>query len=134
MVYGLVDEDEPISEPSDRTFWEKKRGSKATLVIVDHLLQLINEVEPGATLNYNKHYIGLEVNGSVMNFVSFNARKVHLIMNIRLGQTKEIDDLLEEAGIDTMPYRTQSRRYRLRLESTPDTKQREVLRQLVQQS
>lgn len=134
MVYGLVDEDEPVSEPSDRMFWETKRGSKATLVIVDHLLKLINEVEPGATLNYNKHYIGLEVNGSVMNFVSFNARKVHVNMNIKLGQTKEIDDLLEEAGIDTMPYRSQWRLYRLRLESIPDAKQREVLLQLVKKA
>ena len=134
MVYGLVDEDEPVSEPSDRMFWETKRGSKATLVIVDHLLKLINEVEPGAALNYNKHYIGLEVNGSVMNFVSFNARKVHVNMNIKLGQTKEIDDLLEEAGIDTMPYRSQWRLYRLRLESIPDAKQREVLLQLVKKA
>lgn len=134
MVYGLVDEDEPVSEPSDRMFWETKRGSKATLVIVDHLLKLINEVEPGATLNYNKHYIGLEVNGSVMNFVRFQARRAHVIMNIKLGQTKEIDDLLEEAGIDTLPYRSQWRLYRLRLESNLDTKQQEVLRQLVKQS
>lgn len=134
MVYGLVDDDEPVSEPSDRAFWETKRGSKATLSIVDHLLKLINEVEPGATLNYNRHYIGLEVNGTVMNFVRFQARRAHVIMNIKLGQAKEIDDLLEEVGIETLPYRSQWRFYRLRLESNLDTKQRDVLRQLIQKS
>src|SRR6476659_2520150 len=31
LTYGLVDEDEPIAEPTDRAFWESTRGTKATL-------------------------------------------------------------------------------------------------------
>ena len=30
LTYGLVEEDEPISEPTDRAFWETKRGTKET--------------------------------------------------------------------------------------------------------
>src|SRR4051794_16730665 len=46
MTYGLVDDDEPLAEPTDRGFWESKRGTKQTLVATDALLRLVNEVEP----------------------------------------------------------------------------------------
>jgi hypothetical protein len=34
-IYGLVDEDEPIAEPTDRAFWETTRGTKNTLSLTD---------------------------------------------------------------------------------------------------
>jgi hypothetical protein len=49
ITYGLVDEDEPVAEPTDRTFWEK-RGSKKTLALTDDMLKLVNEVERKAVL------------------------------------------------------------------------------------
>jgi hypothetical protein len=134
LTYGLVDEDEPVAEPTDRTFWESKRGTRSTLVATDTLLKLVNEVEPKAVLKYNKHYIGLEVDGSPMNFVTFMPRKAHVIMTIKLPQTKETDDQLEEAGIETLTYESQWRQYRVRLESQVDDKQREVLLGLIRQA
>jgi hypothetical protein len=134
LTYGLVDEDEPVAEPTDRTFWESKRGTRSTLVATDALLKLVNEVEPKAVLKYNKHYIGLEVDGSPMNFVTFMPRKAHVIMTIKLPQTKETDDQLEEAGIETLTYESQWRQYRVRLESQVDDKQREVLLRLIRQA
>ncbi|MCK4343339.1 MAG: hypothetical protein KAY37_16615 [Phycisphaerae bacterium] len=65
LSFGLVDEDEVVSEPTDRAFWEQ-RGSKKTLQSTDGLLAIVQEIEPGASLNYNKHYIGLKVGGSAM--------------------------------------------------------------------
>jgi len=53
LTYGLVDEDEPVTEPTDRMFWESKRGTRSTLVATDALLELVNEVEPKAVLKYN---------------------------------------------------------------------------------
>jgi len=58
ISYGLVDEDEPIAEPTDRNFWEVTRGSKRTVALTDELMKLVNAVEPKAALKYNKHYIG----------------------------------------------------------------------------
>lgn len=130
LTYGLVDEDEPLAEPTDRTFWEK-RGSKKTIVATDRLLHLVNEVEPKAILKYNKHYIGLEVEGSPMNFVTFMPRKAHVIMTIKLPQSQEIDDQLEDAGIETLDYIAQWRQYRLRIESDLDDKQRSILLELI---
>jgi len=134
LTYGPVDDDEPLAEPTDRSFWESKRGTKQTLVATDALLKLVNEVEPKATLKYNKHYIGLEVDGAAMNFVTFTPRKAHVIMTIKLPQTKETDDQLEEAGVETLTYESRFREYRIRLESQVDQKQREALLRLIRQA
>lgn len=131
MNYGLVDEDEPVSEPTDRNFWETKRGTKATLELTDGLVRLAQEVEPKAVPKYNKHYIGLEVNGSAMNFVIFMPRKSHVILGIKLGQSKDIDGQIEEAGLETQAYDSQFHYYRLRIDSAPDNKQRNSLLNLI---
>jgi hypothetical protein len=87
-----------------------------------------------ASLKYNKHYIGIEVDGSAKNFVSFMPRKAHVIMTIKLPKTGETDEILEESGLETLTYETQWRQYRLRLDSTLDDKQREVILGLVKQA
>lgn len=126
MSYGLVDDDE-TPEPTDRTFWESKRVTKRTLAVTDELLKLVNQVEPKATLRYNKHYIGLGVDGKAFNFISFIPRKAHVIMAIKLPKTKEFDDQLEQAGIETLSYDSQWHEYRLRIESSLESKQQELL-------
>lgn len=131
LVYGLVDEDEPVSEPTDRAFWETKRGTKKTLSVTDTLLTIVKEVEPKIAPKYNKHYIGLEIEGSPFNFVTFMPRKAHVIMTLKLSQSKEHDEALEEAGIERLAYDTQWRQYRLRIESVLEPRQRETLTGLV---
>lgn len=131
LTYGLVDEDEPISEPTDRAYWENERSTKKTVALVDRILALVKDVEPKAALKFNKHYIGLEVNGSALNFVTFRPRKAHVIMAIKLPQEKEIDEALSEAAIDALTYETRWRQYRVRIESDPDEKQRTVLHDLI---
>src|SRR4051812_46508867 len=83
QALGLEGEDEPVSDPTNRPYWESK-GSSATLHQTDELLKLVNQVEPKAALKYNKHYIGLEVNGSPRNFITFKPRKAHVIMELKL--------------------------------------------------
>jgi hypothetical protein len=134
LVYGLVDDDEEVSEPTDRSYWEE-RASRATLAITDHLAKLIAEVEPRATLTYRKAYVGIEIDGVVRNFVTFVPRKKdHVVMRIRSPQEAEIDEQLEEARIDTMSYDTRWHQYRLRIGSTADDKQREVLLKLIRKA
>lgn len=134
ITFGLVDEDEPLAEPTDRAFWETKRGTKKTLAATDELLKLVNEVEPKAVLKYNKHYIGLGVDGSPLNFITFMPRKAHVLMTIKLPKSKEVDEQLEESGIETLAYDTQWRQYRVRIDSAIEGKQRELLLALARQS
>jgi hypothetical protein len=133
ISYGLVDGDE-TAEPTDRAFWESKRGTKKTLAATDEFFSLVRKVVPTAALKYNKHYIGLEIDGSPMNFVSFMPRKAHVIMTLRLPQSKEVDDQLEEADIDMLTYEAQWRQYRVRINSELNDKQREVLLRLIGQA
>ena len=60
MTLGLVDEDEPKSEPATRESWQTK-ASKKTLTDTDDLLKLIKEVQPKAALNYTKYYVNYAV-------------------------------------------------------------------------
>ena len=134
LTYGLVDEDEPVAEPTDRAFWESTRGTKKTLAATDGLLALVNEIEPTAILKYNKHYIGLEVDGSPLNFVTFIPRKAHVIMTLKVPQSTEVDEQLKEVGFDTLTYESQWRQYRLRIDSGVDEKQRVTLLNLIRQA
>jgi hypothetical protein len=134
LVYGLVDDDEPIAEPTDRAYWEKT-GSKTTISLTDDLLKLVNEVEPRAHLKYNKSYIGIEVDGSANNFVTFIPRKGQLNMAIKLPQMQEIEEQFEEAEVEMLRYESQYRQYWLRIDShSLNDKQRETLLKLIRQA
>jgi len=91
-------------------------------------------VEPKAVLKYNKHYIGLSVNAAPLNFVTFIPRRAHVIMGIKLPKTKEFDELLEAAGIDTMSYDTHWGDYRVRVDAALEEKQREAVVILARES
>jgi hypothetical protein len=132
-AYGLVDEDEPISPPSDRKYWESK-ASGASLSATDELLKLVKEVEPKAALKYNRHYIGLEVDESPRNFVTFVPRKSHIVMSIKLPQSQEVNGELEGAGIEPLAYDAQFRQYRVRIDGPVGDKQRDVLLRLMRQA
>lgn len=134
MVYGLVGTDEPVSEPTDRKHWEAKASPK-TLLATDDLLTLVRKVEPNASLKYNKHYIGLEIDGTAWNFVVFRPRKAHTIMEFKLPpQGEETKTMLEAAEIDSLAYDSQFGFYRIRLETDLNEKQREVILNLIEQA
>jgi hypothetical protein len=132
LIYGLVEEEPP--EPTDRAYWENK-GSKKTLADTDDLLKLVKEVQPEAAFRYTKHYIGLEVDGATRNFVTFVPRKkAHVLMTLKLPQSKETDDQLEGAGIDTLTYDSPFRQYRIKITPPLEDKQRDLLLALIRQA
>jgi hypothetical protein len=130
LTYG-DDEEEPPA--TNRDYWESK-ASKKTLLTTDELLRLVNQIEPKAKLRYNKHYIGLEVDDSPRNFVTFTPRKAHVIVTIKLPQSNEIDSQLEDAGIDALNYNTWYNQYLVKIGGSVDDKQRDVLLGLIRQA
>jgi hypothetical protein len=56
---GLVDKDgDAEAAPTDRAYWEKK-GTQATVQLVDVLLGIAREIDPSLVdPKYNKFYIG----------------------------------------------------------------------------
>ena len=117
MNLGLVDDDEEVSEITDRNYWETKKGTSKTVKIVDEALKLITEVISGYQLKYNKFYIGLAQNGRTDNFIIFRAKKNFTRMEIKLDQSEELENEIENRGLDLMDYDKRYGRYRIKIAS-----------------
>ena len=129
MTLGLVDEDEDVTDVTDRSYWEK-RGTKATVAIVDDLLDIINTFEPSVELKYNKFYIGLSKDGKPNNFVIFRPKKKFVRAELRLPKDEEAESKIEEAGFDLMEY-SRSGRTRIKLTKKEIKEKREFLAELM---
>jgi hypothetical protein len=129
---GLVDEDEDaISAPTDRNYWENENGTKATVALADRMLELAHEFDPSLELKYNKFYIGLSKNGQAYNFISFRPKKQFMIFELKLPLSDEVNQIIDAAGLETREYNHRWNLYRIRLTSAElDTKQ-DTLKSLI---
>jgi len=125
LSLGLIEEEEEAQEV-DRSYWETKRGTVATVRMVDELFQIVKNLDSSLELKYNKFYIGLVKNAQPNNFVIFRPRKNKLNIEIRLEKSDEIQSELEESGLDLIDYNIRWGRYRIRLGKS-DIKQNEEL-------
>lgn len=112
---GFLDEDEEIAESTDRNYWETKRGTKETVLYADKVLDLVQTFIPSSQLNYNKHYIGLLIDGRAMNFAICKPQKKAMGLNIHLPQSEEVDDIISNAEIDFLEYNKRWNTYRLKV-------------------
>lgn len=129
MTLGLIDEDEEVSEVADRTYWEK-RGTPETVKLADELFKLIQEIAPGIELKHNKFYIGLSKNEKPFNFVVFRPRKNSLQLTIRIARSEEIEQKIENSGLDWIDYNDRERGYRLRIKKGDAKAHRELFLEL----
>lgn len=127
------EEDEGISENADRNYWENK-GSIETVKIADELLKIIKEKDEDFEITYKKPYIGLAKKNRAQNFITFNAKKKNLRMEIKLEKDDEIDDLLEQSDLDVMEYNIRNNRYRIRLEKEDIDNNLDLLKLLIDKS
>ena len=134
MTLGLVDDDEEISEVTDRNYWETQKGTPKTVKIVDEALDLISEVIPGYQLKYNKFYIGLAQNGRADNFVLFRAKRNFTRMEIRLEKSEKLENEIENLGIDLMDYDKRYGKYRMKITINDLKKHRDFIKDLVRKS
>jgi hypothetical protein len=120
------DDEETVDEPKDRNYWSDK-ASPETIAVFDSLFELINHVNPGSVPKYNKYYIGATKDGLVSNSVVLKPKKQMVVAEIRLDRSNEIDELIENAGLDVMPYIPRWGRYRIRVYPSDLAKNRDVL-------
>ena len=126
--------DDPEPETVDRKYWEQ-RASKESLNIVDEGMQLISRAGIAVTPNYTKRYIGLLVDGSVGNFVSFFPKKgsfTNALFKIR--QDEALSAELDESGLTTLTYNKRFGQYRVRLTKQDLTKHEELLLRLIRKA
>jgi hypothetical protein len=82
-------------------------------------------------MKYNKYYIGLAKDDRPNNFVIFRPLKSNLRLEIRLERSDELEQQLDEAGLDVMEYSKRTGRYRLRLTKPDIKKHQELLAELL---
>ena len=109
---GLVDEDEEVAEVTNRDYW-LKRGTPKTVAMADKLLSYIHEFDPDAELNYNKFYIGLKINSRSKNYAIFRPKKNFIGLEIKMPQTEENDEMINQAEIANLDYSKRYGYYRL---------------------
>jgi len=79
------------------------------------VLGVVNDVVPGMSLKYNKHYVGLVRDGVADNFVQLRPRKESLLVEFRIPRSDETTALIDDSGIESVGYQTRWGRYRVRL-------------------
>jgi hypothetical protein len=104
------------------------------LKLTDKLREIVQDVEPAASLNYTKHYIGLKVQNASMNFVQFMPRKAHVIMLFKVAQTAETDEIIGDSTLEPMKYDANWKLYRIRVDEAITAEERAVVRFLVQRA
>ncbi len=135
MQRGLVDEDEDaISAPTDRAYWEKEKGTLKTVALMDRLFDLVKESDPEVELKYNKFYVGLTKDGRADNYAQFRPQKTSVLLEIHLPRTDQTDAMLEEAGIETLEYSARWARYRIRVTDKDLKAHTELFKQLIDEA
>lgn len=129
---GTDEEDEP-SQAADRSYW-LKHGLQASVELADDMLELVNEITPGMALKYNKYYVGLARDGIADNFLAFRPRREYLVTEFRIPRSDELSALIEESGMDTLPYDNQWGNYRIRLKGEDFKTQRYLLQDLIRRA
>ena len=125
---GTEEEDE--GETVDRASWERT-ASKASLQIVDRLVEMVNTVQSGMSPKYNKYYIGLASGGVARNFVAFRPRKSIVLTEFKIPQEDELTAWLDETGLSTVSYNTRYGNYRVRVRQSDLDEHRDAFIKLI---
>lgn len=133
MPLGRVDEDEPVQELTNRPYWEEK-GSSRTVGLADKMLEMIQSFAPGYELKYNKHYIGLALNGQANNFVAFRPQRTALRFELKLPKAEETTARLEQAGLEVLSYDRHFGYYKVRLSAEDIQKHERLLTDLMREA
>jgi predicted transport protein len=132
MTLGLEEEDEE-KEIVDRSYWETKRGTKATVALADRLLEYIHTFAPTIQMKYNKFYIGLTLDDQPNNFAVFRPQKSGIRIELRMNKSEEIENQISDKDLDLMDYNKWGR-YRIRLSKLDLKEHKEFITQLLKQA
>jgi hypothetical protein len=131
---GLVDEDEAISEATDRNYWESKKASPETMRLVDSILGLARTFDQSLELSYKRHYVGFKLGNRAFNFAICKPRRQGIQLEISLPQSVEMDTELENIGLDVLSYNRHFGLYRISLTQPEIEKQKDYITTLLRKA
>lgn len=131
----MAREEDEFSNPADRSYWEEK-ANRRTLGITDSLYNIIAEVDSAASLNYNKHYIGLSRRGIAANYISFKPMKSKVRMRAKWLEYDDIGDLIEDLESSSIEYGSfqSGRDYKFIVEEIPVDEDRRILQTVIKRA
>ena len=131
VTLGMVDEDEEVSEVTDRDYW-LKRATPKTVGMVDKIFDLSKDFIDDIELNYTKHYIGFKVNNRANNFSLSRPQKGGVKLSNRLPKSEETSERISSAELDILNYWRGMYQIRLTEKELRDNK--EVISQLMKEA
>jgi len=132
QTLGTEEEDSPALA-KDRSYWETK-STKQVLSIVDHIIEVAREIDPRLVARYNKHYVGIGIDGLANNFISFKPRKKHLRLQIKIPLSDETNEVLENSNLQLFDYDKRWRYYQIQIIQGDVDKNKILLLDLMRQA
>lgn len=130
---GYIEEDEEVSQRTDRKYWES-RGTKKTIALTDSILDICKEFLPSLEFSYNKYYMGFWLDNRACNFAVCKPQKSALRLEIRLPESDEIEEIIVNEDIEFLDYDKRGGKYRLKLVEQDMKTKKEAIKSLLQQA
>lgn len=131
---GFVDEDEAVSETTDRNYWETTKASSATVQLADEVLKMCRSFAPSLTPSYKKIYIGFRLNNQAFNFAVCKPRAQSMSLELSLPQSDELDAEIKSVGLELLAYNRHFSLYRISLKASDLPKQQVFLTSLLKRA
>ena len=132
QALGTEEEDSPALA-TDRSYWETK-SSKQVLSIVDHIIEVAREIDPRLVARYNRHYVGIGIDGLANNFISFKPRRKYLRLQIKIPLSDETNEVLENSNLQPFDYDNRWRYYQIQMIQEDVDKNKMLLLDLMRQA
>lgn len=130
-VLNLGTEEEDVAGAStDRAYWEAK-ATPASLKLADRFIELVREKDSSLAPKYNKYYIGLARNGIADNFISLKPKKNWIIFQPKVPSNAELNQRLDDAGLQVMAYERRFNHYKIRLSDSELTEHIDLIREII---
>ena len=125
-----TDEEDAAGAATDRAYWESK-ASPASLKLADKFIELAREKDSSLAPKYNKYYIGLARNGIADNFISLKPKQKWIIFQPKVPSNPELNQRLDEAGLQVMAYERRFNHYKIRLSESELNGHIDLIREII---
>lgn len=130
LQLGVDDTATPEKIVRTRADWEQKVPQNI-LKLIDELFENVKKLDPSYELNYRKQFIGLAQSGIANNFLLFKPQQKFLKVIFKREQSEEFEKQLETAGIELLEYDKKWHEYKIRLNPSDYSSNKELLANLI---